>query len=55
VRLEHLAAIRHYERFRTLVDDWIALGLNAAQLQRHSDSASSKLRPKTRVSHKTGP
>jgi hypothetical protein len=59
VRLEHLAAIRqqltNYERLRTLVDDWIALGLNAAQLQRHSDSAWSKPRPKTRISHKTGP
>jgi hypothetical protein len=59
VRLEHLAAIRqqltNYERLRTLVDDWIALGLNAAQLQRHSDSAWSKPRPKTRISHKTDP
>jgi hypothetical protein len=59
VRLENLAAIRqqlaNYERLRALVDEWIALGLNAAQLQRHRDSASSKPRPKTRISHKTAP
>jgi uncharacterized protein DUF6788 len=59
VRLENLAAVRqqltNYQRLRTLVDEWIALGLNAARLQRHSDSASSKPRPKTRISHKTAP
>ena len=59
VRLENLAAIRqqlaNYERLRALVDEWIGLGLNAAQLQRHSDSASSKPSPKTRISHKTRP
>ncbi len=59
MRLENLAAIRqqlaNYERLRALVDEWIALGLNVAQLQRHRDSASSKPRPKTRISHKTAP
>ncbi len=54
VRLENLAAVRqqltNYQRLRTLVDEWIALGLNAARLQRHSDSASSKPKPKTRIS-----
>jgi hypothetical protein len=59
VRLENLPAIRrqltNYERLRALIDEWIALGLNAAQLQRHSDSASSKPRSKTRISHKTRP
>jgi hypothetical protein len=57
VRLENLAAVRqqltNYQRLRTLVDEWIALGLNAAQLQRHSDPPVSKPRPKTRISHKT--
>ena len=59
VRLENLAAVRqqltNYERLRTLVDEWIGLGLNAAQLQRQRDSASSKPRPKTRISYKTSP
>jgi len=57
VRLENLAAVRqqltNYQRLRTLVDEWIALGLNAAQLQRHSDPSVSKPKPKTRISHKT--
>lgn len=57
VRLENLAAVRqqltNYQRLRTLVDEWIALGLNAAQLQRHSDPAVLKPKPKTRISHKT--
>jgi hypothetical protein len=57
VRLENLAAVRqqltNYQRLRTLVDEWIALGLNAAQLQRHSDPSGSKPRPKTRIPHKT--
>jgi hypothetical protein len=57
VRLENLAALRqqltNYQRLRTLVDEWIALGLNAAQLQRHSDPLGSKPKPKTRISHKT--
>ena len=56
VRLENLAAVRqqptNYQRLRTLVDEWIALGLNAAQLQRHSDPSVSKPKPKTRISHK---
>jgi uncharacterized protein YukE len=59
VRLENLAALRqqltNYQRLRTLVDEWIALGLNAAQLQRHSAPPVSKPRPKTRISHKTSP
>ena len=59
VRLENLAAVRqqltNYERLRALLDQWIGLGLNAAQLQRQSDSARSKPRRKTRVSHKTAP
>ena len=57
VRLENLAAVRqqltNYQRLRTLVDEWIALGLNAAQLQRHSHPSGSKPKPKTRISHKT--
>jgi hypothetical protein len=57
VRLENLAAVRqqltNYQRLRTLVDEWIALGLNAAQLQRHSDPSVSKPKPKTQISHKT--
>jgi hypothetical protein len=57
VRLENLATVRqqltNYQRLRTLVDEWVALGLNAAQLQRHSDPPGSKPRPKTRISHKT--
>jgi hypothetical protein len=57
VRLENLAAFRqqltNYQRLRTLVDEWIALGLNAAQLQRHSDPSGSKPRPKTQIPHKT--
>ena len=57
VRLENLAAVRqqltNYQRLRTLVDEWIDLGLNAAQLQRHSDPPGSKPKPKTRISHKT--
>ena len=57
VRLENLATVRqqltNYQRLRTLVDEWIALGLNAAQLQRHSDPPGSKPKPKTRISHKT--
>ena len=57
VRLENLAAVRqqltNYQRLRTLVDEWIALGLNAAQLQRHSDPLGSNPKPKTRISHKT--
>jgi hypothetical protein len=57
VRLENLAAVRqqltNYQRLRTLVDEWIVLGLNAAQLQRHSDPSVSKPKPKTRISHKT--
>jgi len=59
VRLENLAAVRqqltNYQRLRTLVDEWIALGLNAAHLQRYSESASSKPRPKTRSPHKIVP
>jgi hypothetical protein len=59
VRLENLAAVRqqltNYQRLRTLVDEWIALGLNAAQLQRHSHPPVSKPRPKTRISPKSGP
>lgn len=57
VRLESLAAVRqqltNYERLRTLIDEWIALGLDAAQLQRQSDSPVSKPKPKTRIPHKT--
>jgi Family of unknown function (DUF6788) len=57
VRPENLAAVRqqltNYQRLRTLVDEWIALGLNAAQLQRHSDPSVSKPKPKTPISHKT--
>jgi hypothetical protein len=57
VRLENLAAVRqqltNYERLRALFDQWIALGLNAAQLQRQSDSPLSKTRRKIRISRKT--
>ena len=57
VRLENLPAVRqqltNYERLRALLDEWIGLALNAAQLQRQSDSPLSKPRRKTRISHKT--
>ena len=57
VRLENLAAIRqqltNYERLRALVEEWIALGLDAAHLQRQGDSPSSKTSRKTRIPHKT--
>lgn len=59
VRPENLPALRqqliNYERLRNLLDEWITLGINAAQLQRRSDSAMSKTKAKTRISHKISP
>lgn len=57
VRPENLPAVRqqmiNYERLRDLLDEWITLGINAAQLQRHNDSAMSKSKAKARISHQT--
>src|SRR5208282_1018750 len=59
VRLENLAAVRqqltNYERLRALVDEWIGLALNAAQLQRQSDAPWPKPRPKSRIPRKAAP
>jgi len=59
VRPENLPALRqqllNYERLRNLLDEWIALGINAAQLQRQRDCAMSKPKAKIRISHKTSP
>jgi hypothetical protein len=59
VRPENLPAIRqqlsNYERLRDLLNEWITLGINAAQLQRQGAAAMSKPKRKTRISPKPSP
>ena len=58
VRREDLAMVRQqlgtYQRFRSLVDTWIATALELAQLQRHAARASeAKSPPPSRVPPKS--
>jgi hypothetical protein len=57
VRGENLTAVqqqlRNYARLRALVDEWIGLGLAAAQLERQPPHPRSKARRKTRIRPKT--
>lgn len=57
VRRQNLAAVqqqlRNYERLRTLVDEWVGLGLAAAKLKRQRTASGSKSPRKTRIRPKT--